>query len=503
MACETILEFQHITKMFPGVRALDDVSFSVRRGEVHVLLGENGAGKSTIIKILTGVHRADSGVILFNGKPIQPNGIMESRELGIGTVFQENSLVPHLSVAENIFLTREIRNKMGLIDWESMYAQCSEWTHRLGVDLDPKKRVGDYSVAQQQIVEIVKIFSQNPHLVILDEPTSALSDAEIDVLFRMIRKMQESGVTFIFISHRMEELKKIGNSGTILRDGKCVGHIPEISSIELERVIQMMVGRSLSQQFPKREVEIGEIRLQVKNLTVPKTIYDVNFSVRCGEVLGLAGLVGSGRTSVAKAIIGALHKTSGEIRIDGTAVKIRSPQDAIHYKIGYLPEDRKAEGLFLKKDILENTTIASMNKYKKGLLLQRKKQIFDVNDLVNKLQIKAPSIYREVRFLSGGNQQKVVFSKWLCAESNIYIFDEPTRGIDVAAKTEIYKIINDLAAQGVAIVVISSELPEIIGMCDRAIVMYEGRITGEVQGNQLNQETIMHYAIGGNHHAKK
>ena len=494
-----ILQFEHISKTFPGVKALDDVSFSVRRGEVHVLLGENGAGKSTIIKILTGVHQADGGKILFNGKEIAPNGIMESRALGIGTVFQENSLVPHLNVAENIFLTREKHNRAGLINWQQTYEECRKWIEELGLELDPRMRVSDYSVAQQQIIEIVKIFSQNPSLVILDEPTSALSDHEIENLFRIIRVMQERGITFIFISHRMAEIKQIGNGGTVLRDGKCVGAFVDVTQVEIDEIIRQMVGRNLSEQFPERHAEIGEVVFEAEGLTVPGTIFDVGFQVRRGEVVGLAGLVGAGRTSTAKAIIGVLRKTAGVLKMDGKTIHIRSPRDAIRHRIGYLPEDRKAEGLLLEKTLLENVTISCMEKYKRLLFLQRKKQEDDVTAFVDKLRIKTPGIGREVKFLSGGNQQKVVFSKWLCAESRFYIFDEPTRGIDVGAKSEMYQIINELAEQGAAILVISSELPEIIGICDRVLVMHEGRISGELSRQEATQENIMVCAIGGSH----
>lgn len=493
------MQFEGITKCFPGVKALDDVSFSVRRGEVHVLLGENGAGKSTLIKILTGVYPQDEGRILLDGKEIRPGNTLESRALGIGTVFQENSLLPHLSVAENVFLTREIRNRLGGIDWKKTYAECRRWTQELGIDIDPRKRVGKLSVAEQQIVEIVKIFSQQPSVVILDEPTSALSDNEIDNLFAIVERMRQKGITFIYISHRMEEIKRIGNSGTVLRDGKKVGSLEDVRHADMEQVVKMIVGRTLEEKFPKRHVEIGEVCMEVENLSIPGVIYDVGFAVRKGEVLGLSGLVGSGRTSTAKAIIGAIPKERGTLRLNGREVKISSPSDAIKCGIGYLPEDRKAEGLILNKSVKENITLPSLLKIKSFGILSRKKENSCVTQYKEKLNIKTPGIDRLVKYLSGGNQQKVVFSKWLFAQTGVYIFDEPTRGIDVGSKSEIYRMINDLAASGAAVVVISSELPEILGICDRIVVMHEGRITGELDRAEATQERIMFYAIGGKH----
>lgn len=493
------MQFEGITKCFPGVKALDDVSFSVRRGEVHVLLGENGAGKSTLIKILTGVYPQDEGRILLDGKEIRPGNTLESRALGIGTVFQENSLLPHLSVAENVFLTREIRNRLGGIDWKKTYAECRRWTQELGIDIDPRKRVGKLSVAEQQIVEIVKIFSQQPSVVILDEPTSALSDNEIDNLFAIVERMRQKGITFIYISHRMEEIKRIGNSGTVLRDGKKVGSLEDVRHADMEMVVKMIVGRTLEEKFPKRHVEIGEVCMEVENLSIPGVIYDVGFAVRKGEVLGLSGLVGSGRTSTAKAIIGAIPKERGTLRLNGREVKISSPSDAIKCGIGYLPEDRKAEGLIINKSVKENITLPSLLKIKSFGILSRKKENSCVTQYKEKLNIKTPGIDRLVKYLSGGNQQKVVFSKWLFAQTGVYIFDEPTRGIDVGSKSEIYRMINDLAASGAAVVVISSELPEILGICDRIVVMHEGRITGELDRAEATQERIMFYAIGGKH----
>ena len=495
---DNILQFENVSKTFPGVRALKNISFSIHRGDVHVLLGENGAGKSTLIKILTGVYQADEGsAIYLNGQPVKIHDTLQSRNLGIGTVFQENSLIPHLNVAENVFLTREIRNSAGAIDWKKTYEECERWIRELGVDhINPRTQVRRLSVADQQIVEIVKVFSQNPSIVILDEPTSALSDNEIDNLFRIIETLKEKGVTFIYVSHRMEEIKRIGDRATIFRDGELTGEIEDCKTADMDQVINMIVGRTLEEKFPHRESHIGETYFEVRDLQVPNTIYDISFQVRRGEVLGFSGLVGSGRTSTAKAIVGAIPRTSGEILIDGKPVKINNPSDAIAHGIGYLPEDRKTEGLILSKSVKENISLPSLKrKFSKGLVLDGGKERASAEEYREKLRIKTPSINRLVKFLSGGNQQKVVFAKWLCSEANIYIFDEPTRGIDVGAKSEIYQIINTLVAEGAAVIVISSELPEILGICDRVIVMRDGRITANIDRKDATQEIIMSYSI--------
>ena len=495
---DDILRFENVSKTFPGVRALKDVSFAIRRGDVHVLLGENGAGKSTLIKILTGVYQADEGgTIYLNNAPTKIHDTLQSRSLGIGTVFQENSLIPHLNVAENVFLTRELRGKTGAVDWKRTYQECERWIRELGVDhINPHTQVRRLSVADQQIVEIVKVFSQNPSIVILDEPTSALSDNEIDNLFRIIETLKAKGVTFIYVSHRMEEIKRIGDRATIFRDGAVTGEIADCKTADMDQVINMIVGRTLEEKFPHRESNIGDVLLDVRNLQVPNTIYDISFQVRKGEVLGFSGLVGSGRTSTAKAIVGAIQRTAGEIWIDGEKVKITNPSEAIEHGIGYLPEDRKTEGLILSKSVKENISLPSLRKkFRRGIVLNGRKERTIAEEYREKLRIKTPSINRLVNFLSGGNQQKVVFAKWLCSEANIYIFDEPTRGIDVGAKSEIYQIINDLVAQGAAVIVISSELPEILGICDRIIVMRDGRITADLERADATQELIMSHSI--------
>lgn len=495
---DSILRFENISKTFPGVKALKNMSFEIRRGDVHVLLGENGAGKSTLIKILTGVYQADEGgVIYLNDNPVKINNILESRKLGIGTVFQENSLIPHLNVAENVFLSREIRNKAGVIDWKRTYAECDRWIHELGVDhINPRTQVRRLSVADQQIVEIVKVFSQNPSIIILDEPTSSLSDNEIDNLFRIVETLKAKGVTFIYVSHRMEEIQRIGDRATVFRDGALTGVVENCKTADMDDIINMIVGRTLDEKFPSRQSNIGEVALEVKGLEVPNTIYDINFKLHRGEVLGFSGLVGSGRTSTAKAIVGAIPRSKGEIYIHGKEVKISNPREAIENGIGYLPEDRKYEGLILTKSVKENITLASLTqKFCNGFIINHKKEAEVSEEYRGKLRIKTPDIQRQVKFLSGGNQQKVVFAKWLCSEVDIYIFDEPTRGIDVGAKSEIYQIINDLVAEGAAVIVISSELPEILGVCDRVLVMRDGWITADIDRADATQEKIMSYSI--------
>lgn len=495
---DSILRFENISKTFPGVKALNNISFEIRRGDVHVLLGENGAGKSTLIKILTGVYQADEGgAIYLNGESVYLSDPLHSRKLGIGTVFQENSLIPHLSVAENVFLTREPRNAAGLIDWKRMYSECDRWIRELGVNhINPRTQVRRLSVADQQIVEIVKVFSQNPSIVILDEPTSSLSENEIQNLFHIITTLKEKGVTFIYVSHRMEEIKQIGDRATIFRDGSLTGEIDDCKTADMDEVINMIVGRTLDEKFPRRESHIGKVALEVRGIQVPNTIYDISFQVHKGEVLGLSGLVGSGRTSTAKAIVGAIPRTAGDILIDGEPVKIHAPSDAIAHGIGYLPEDRKFEGLLLTKSVKENITLPSLKrKFRKGCILDGRKERAAAEEFRKKLRIKTPNINRLSKFLSGGNQQKVVFAKWLCSEASIYIFDEPTRGIDIGAKSEIYQIINDLVAQGAAVIVISSELPEILGICDRILVMRDGRITANIARCDATQEKIMSYSI--------
>jgi ABC-type sugar transport system ATPase subunit len=494
-----VLSLSNISKSFPGVKALDSVSIDVARGEVFVLLGENGAGKSTLIKILTGVYQQDGGKVFVDGQEASIRNTHDSRNLGIGTVFQENTLIPHLTVAENIFLTCEIKNKLGIIDWAKMHSECLRWGRELGIEVDPLVKIKTLSVAQQQLVEILKMFSKRPRIVILDEPTSALSDHEVDNLFNVILTMKNKGITFIYISHRLEELKRIGDRGAVLRDGKKVGDLNHVTEMDQNEIIRMIVGRLLTEKFPDRNSNIGDILFEAKNISVPGVLDDVSLNVRRGEVLGLAGLVGSGRTSLAKVIFGALPCGKGSMSMNRKPIQLKSPWDAIKAGIGYLPENRKTEGVILNKPIAWNITLPSIKKYVRFFIkIDAAKEREDVRVFTDKLNIRTPSVYRLTRFLSGGNQQKVVFSKWVCADSKLYIFDEPTRGIDVGTKTDIYLIINQLVAEGNAVIVISSELPEILGICDRIVVMHDGRVSAELAKKDATQEKIMYYAIGGN-----
>jgi ABC-type sugar transport system ATPase subunit len=492
-----VLSLRNISKSFPGVKALDDVSIDVNKGDIFILMGENGAGKSTLIKILTGVYPPDSGDIFIDGKKTTLRNTNDSRDLGIGTVFQENSLIGHLTVAENIFLTNEQKNAAGFINWRKMHSECLRWGADLGISIDPRARVKDLSVAQQQLVEVIKVFSKSPRIIVLDEPTSSLSSNEVDNLFKVILRMREKGITFIYISHRLEEFKRIGTRAAVLRDGKLVSTIENVKATDLEELIRLIVGRTLKEKYPSRKHNIEETIFEAKGLSVPGFIYDVNISVRKGEVVGLAGLVGSGRTTVAKAIFGACPGARGDIRMNGKAVMVRTPRDAVRAGIGFLPEDRKNEGIILSKSVAWNITLPSLKRFRRAGVILARREAAAVMDYIEKLSVKTPSIHRLARNLSGGNQQKVVFSKWLCAKSKLYIFDEPTRGIDVGAKTDIYEIINNLVAQGNGVLVISSELPEILGICDRIAVMHDGRVTGVLNRDEATQEKIMYYAIGG------
>ena len=396
-----IIEFQNICKAFSGVMVLKHVSFKIRRGSIHCLLGENGAGKSTLIKILTGVYKADSGKVLIDGNEVHVNSIEQAQQLGIGTVFQENSLIPHLSVAENIFLTREPKLKNGFIDYRRMFKESEAWAEKLGVKINPRAKVKALSVAEQQIVEIVKVFSRNPRIVILDEPTSSLSDKEISRLFSIVKKMQESGITFIYVSHRMEEIKEIGDQGSILRDGEFIITIEDIKKAKLNDIIKYIVGRELTQQYPLRNARIGKTIFEVKNLGVANMIHDISFQLRAGEVLGFSGLVGSGRTETAKTIFGVYHKTTGEVILRGKNISINNPSDAIRAGIGLVPENRKEEGLFLGKSVAWNISFASLDKIKRGLFLDLNRERALVNKYVQDLNIKTSNIEKPVKSAKG------------------------------------------------------------------------------------------------------
>ncbi len=491
---QELIRMEHISKSFPGVKALDDVSFQLNAGEVHALVGENGAGKSTLMKVLTGVYGKDEGRILLRGREVNIQGVRDSQRLGIIMIHQELNLMNHLTAAQNIFIGREERRGLILNDAE-LNRRSEELFKRLNVDIDPTVRVGDLTVAKQQMVEIAKALSYNSEVLIMDEPTAALTDNEIDDLFRVIRMLRDEGKGIIHISHRLEELKLISDRITVMRDGGYVG-TENTADVDTGKIISMMVGREIFITRSERQVPPdAPVMLEVRHVNAGRMVKDVSFSVRRGEILGVAGLVGAGRTETARAIFGADPRTGGEILINGKPVDIRTPEDAVRHGIAYLSEDRKRFGLMLGLSIQTNTAIASMSRFLRGrFFLNESAEQQNMEESIRDLDIKTPSTRQLARFLSGGNQQKVVLAKWLTRNCDVLFFDEPTRGIDIGAKNEIYKLLDRLANEGKAIVVISSELPEIIRVSNRVLVMCEGRITGEVSGAEINQEKIMEYA---------
>ena len=490
-----ILEMRGVSKAFPGVRALDRVDLAVRRGQVHCLIGENGAGKSTLIKILAGAYSRDEGEILIRGQRVGNLNPHAAQELGISVIYQELELVPHLTVAENILLGRAPKSLPGgFISWKKMFDAARSSLDDLGVDIDPRARVGDLGIAQQQMIEIAKALSRNAEVIVMDEPTSALTDQEIPQLFNAIRRVKAQNRSVIYISHRLQELFEIGDVATVLRDGQLIGTVP-VRTTPLDQLITMMVGRELGEKFPKQKVEIGEEILRVDHLSRQDVLHDISFTLHKGEILGIAGLVGSGRTETVRAIFGADPIDGGEIYVEGRKARIKSPTDAIQAGIGFLTEDRKRQGLILIQSVEDNIVLASLLRFSPNTFIRRQDARSAATQLVGNLDIKTPSLFQPVKYLSGGNQQKVVVAKWLCSRSRILIFDEPTRGIDVGAKVEVYQLMNELVRQGVGIIMISSELPEILGMSDRILVMREGRIAGEFNREEATQEKLLACAI--------
>jgi ribose transport system ATP-binding protein len=497
IATETpVLQMRGITKTYPGVRALEDVDFDVRAGEVHAIVGENGAGKSTLMKILAGAQPKDSGSILIAGQQVEIGSPQKAMDLGVSIIYQEFNLVPYLNAAENIFLGREPRAAVpGFVDFRTMYHEAQTVIDRLGVPVNVRTPVNRLSIAQQQMVEIAKATSRKSKIIVMDEPSATLTEHELASLFSLIRQLKAEGVAIIYISHRLEEVFEIADRVTVLRDGKRID-TRNVSELTRDDIIRMMVGRALTQMIPKVPAPLGDNVLEVRNLNRKGVLHDISLHVRRGEVVGLAGLVGAGRTELARAIFGADPFDSGQILIDGKPVRVRSPQDAIKLGIGLVTEDRKAQGLVLGMVVRENITLANLGALTRlnFIMAGRERQV--AREYVTSLTVKTPSIEQTVQNLSGGNQQKVVLAKWLFTQSKLLIFDEPTRGIDVGAKTEIYQLMNDLAAKGVGILMISSELPEVLGMSDRILVMHEGRIAGELQASEATQERIMHLATG-------
>lgn len=490
-----ILEMLGISKTFPGVKALDKVNLRAYEGEVMALLGENGAGKSTLMKILSGVYQRDEGEIKIEGQNVEINNIKDAQRLGISIIHQELSLLTNLSIFENLFLGCEISDGLKL-NKKEMIKKSEELLRKFDLNISPKTIVKELTVGEMQMVEIIKAVSKDARIIIMDEPTTALTEVETQKLFKIIEHLKSQDVAVIYISHRMEEIFKICDRVTVLRDGTFIGE-EYIKNVTRDDLISMMVGRKLEEQFPYVEVKPGKAILEVRNLRWNDKIKDVSFELKAGEILGIAGLMGSGRTEVAKLIFGEYKKTGGEVYIDDKKVDINSPKDAINCGIAYLSEDRKKEGLILKLSVLENMTISNLNKYENVIKrIDRNKELDDCKEYTKKLHIKTSSPYQLVKNLSGGNQQKVIIAKWLLNSPKVLIIDEPTKGIDVGAKKEIYEILNELKMQGKGVIMISSDMEEILGVSDRIMVMHEGKITGEILRKEANQEKIMKYAVG-------
>lgn len=487
---QDLLVMDGIDKSFPGVHALRNVSLSLRRGEVHGLIGENGAGKSTLMKVLSGVYQAEKGKIYWDGKEVQIHSTSEATAIGISIIYQELNLMPNMSIRENIFLGREHRKGRFFMDFKATSEQARKYIQMVGLDVDVNTPVGELSLAQRQMVEVAKALSTNAKLIVMDEPTSALTDRETEILMNVIRRLRDSGVTVVFISHRLSELFEISERITVLRDGECIGTVDTADCTE-QRLIDMMVGRSLGDIYPKREARIGEKVLEVKHLKAGNMVQDVSFELHKGEILGFAGLVGAGRSEVMRAVFGVDRMEAGEIIIDGKKLFKHTPSDAISAGMGFVPEDRKLLGLILDMSVRENTTLPCLDYEMKGGLMNRRTEARITDQYIRQLDIKTPSREQKVVNLSGGNQQKVVIGKWLATHPKVLILDEPTRGIDVGAKREIYELMCKLSDEGVAIIMISSEMPEVLGMSDRVIVMHGGKICGELNAADAMQEQIM------------
>jgi len=489
------LRMENISMEFSGVYVLSDMQLQVGQGSIHALVGENGAGKSTLIKILGGIYKPKTGKIFIDGTESSIHNVQDAQKKGISIIHQEISLVPSLSIAENVFLGREL-SKLGFKSEGKMFSMAQEMIDALGIDLSARTIVSGLTIAQQQLVEIIKAVSFNTHILVLDEPTSSLSLKETQRLFDIIRRLQGKGVATIYISHKMDEIFEISDHITVIRDGRYIDTVPT-SQTSSEEVVRKMVGRSIEQFYVRSYNELSKVALRVENLTKRGVFADVNFEVRYGEVLGFAGLVGAGRSEIMHAVFGADKYDSGEILIDGSAVHISCPQQAISLGMSMVPESRKEQGLVLINDVGFNIALANVDRLKGRMFLSCKKRHALACQYIERMHIKTRSDAQAVFELSGGNQQKVLLGKWLANQPKILILDEPTRGVDVGAKTEIYAIINELAAEGMAIILVSSELSEIINMCDNVCVVHEGRITGRLSREEFSQDKIMHYATGG------
>ncbi|NKM28329.1 sugar ABC transporter ATP-binding protein [Rhizobium laguerreae] len=491
---EYLLSAEGVRKEFPGVVALDDVQFRLKRASVHALMGENGAGKSTLMKILAGIYTPDKGDIRLKGIEIRLKSPLDALENGIAMIHQELNLMPFMTVAENIWIRREPKNRLGFIDHGVMHRMTEDLFIRLNIAIDPDIEVRHLSVANRQMVEIAKAVSYNSDVLIMDEPTSALTEREVEHLFRIIRDLRAQGIGIVYITHKMNELFEIADEFSVFRDGRYIGTHAS-TDVTRDDIIRMMVGREITQMFPKEEVPIGEVVLSVKELCLKGVFNNVSFEVRAGEILGVAGLVGSGRSNVAEALFGVTPASSGSIELYGKPVTISSPTEAIRNRMAFLTEDRKDTGCLLILDILENMQIAVLqDRYVKGGFVQQGAVEATCDDMAKKLRVKTPNLYERVENLSGGNQQKVLIGRWLLTNPRILILDEPTRGIDVGAKAEIHRLVTEMARDGVAVVMISSEMPEVLGMSDRIMVMHEGRVTGFLNRDEATQIKVMELA---------
>ena len=488
-----LLEMKGIGKTFPGVKALEGVNLTIREGQVHALLGENGAGKSTLIKILSGAYSKDEGEIFFEGNPVEIHGPHDAQALGISTIYQEFNLARDLTVAENIFLGHLPRKGM-TVDWATVKARSKEILDSLGVTFSVDASTSTLSVAEQQLVEIAKSLNRKTRILIMDEPSAVLGEKDLEKLFQVIRSLQAQGIGIIYISHRLKEIFEVADEVTILKDGRYVT-TRSVSEVTMDDLVKLMIGRDLKDVYPKRSLTPSDVLLEVNNVSQTKLLRDISFQLHAGEIVGFAGIVGSGRTELARAIFGA-DSCAGEMRISGQAYKPHSPADAIQRGLALVTEDRKAQGLFLKLTVMANTTISGLKQLCRMGVIQRARELSLVKRMIKDLSIKTPSHNFLVVNMSGGNQQKVVLARWLSIGTRIFLLDEPTRGIDVGSKSEIYLIMDGLTKQGVGIIMISSELPEVLGMSDRIMVMRQGRIVKELSRAEASEETIMKYAVG-------
>ena len=497
---KALLKLTNINKSFGNIHVLKDISLEIEAGKVHVLLGENGAGKSTLIKILTGAYTKDSGDMHWNAEKIDVKSPQDAMDIGISPIYQELNLIPELTVYENIFLGNEIKKRKNgflYLDRKEMRRKSKEFLTLLGQDISPDAKISSLGIGKQQLVEIAKAFTVNAKLIIMDEPTSSLSESESDQLLQTIMELRKQGIAIIYISHRLEEIVRIGDTVSILRDGRKIETL-QVKDTSTEEMIQLMVGRDLDEQFPKVQFEKGKEGLRVEQMKLKDSPHTISFSAYEGEILGISGLVGAGRTELARGIFGVDKIDSGEVFVFGEKVNIKSPKDAIQAGLAFITEDRKGEGLILEQDLEFNMTLASLKRFKKKPFLQKKVMNKTAQDYITELQVRPGNMDQHALYLSGGNQQKVVIAKWLCTQARVFIFDEPTRGIDVGAKVEVYRLLNELVTSGAIVIMISSELPEILGVCDRVLVIHEGKLAADMAIEDTNQEKIMKAATGEN-----